>query len=503
MHPSISDAPNALIYNGLLVNAGSVSAENADTSLLEWYRADWGYDRPLLLIDTADFGAWNNKAGNSRLNFLSALLSVRLVATFLRPDRVEWDLGKGRRVFVITPYRPQAALIGLLLQDEEIAGEVQASTAHSCQGGQAELVIVDLTVDQPHFATNLTSTVAGTEIRRLLNVAMTRAKRRLLMIGNFSWLRSKGRGAFVGGELLPYLLAGHKPVPATDVWSSTSTSGKWPLLNSADLARELHTMVRVARRRLTILSPALALEVLERVGPELCALVSRGGEALLICRPLHEQNAARPAERPRLEEMLGALRANDVIVVHKSAMYEKLVLADERAVWSATVPPLAATDGSGWFETRGDVGYSRALRFHDEIWDCLGLEHVLIAAREHQLHCPVCSSQMWMADTGPKSDQPFYWKCAKPDCFTRGLKEPGVINGSLALACGGQPSLDYWGNDPVWVCDCGKHHRTRIKRAHLRLPKMWALVPKQRRSRLLRELGINAADFFQQGDLDL
>ena len=33
------------------------------------------------------------------------------------------------------------------------------------------------------------------DISRLINVAMTRAKRRLVVIGNFSWFTSKGRGA--------------------------------------------------------------------------------------------------------------------------------------------------------------------------------------------------------------------------------------------------------------------------------------------------------------------
>ena len=116
-----------------------------------WYRPEWGFDRPLLLIDTAELGCWNNKAGNSRLNFLSAALCVRLACACLRSGRPQWDSLKGCRIFIITPYCPQAALINLLLQDESILGEVRASTAHSCQGGEAELVVLDLVVDHPTF----------------------------------------------------------------------------------------------------------------------------------------------------------------------------------------------------------------------------------------------------------------------------------------------------------------------------------------------------------------
>jgi hypothetical protein len=101
---------------------------------------------------------------------------------------------------------------------------------------------------------------------------------------------------------------------------------------------------------------------------------------------------------------------------------------------------------------------------------------------------------MWMADTGPKYNQPFYWKCARKDCYSRSLTEPPVVAGMIAFTCGGRPALSYWGDDPIWVCDCGKRHRCRIKKPHLRLPKMWALVPAQRRNRLLRELGLAPED---------
>jgi hypothetical protein len=269
MHPAISDAPNNLVYDGNLIDEEAVSRPEADEALLRWYDKEWGFDGPLLLADTSKLGGWNNKAGNSRLNYLSAALAVRIANAVLAVDRPAWKKEDGRRIFIITPYRPQAELINLLLQDEEIAGEVQASTAHSCQGGEAQLVILDLVVDEPHFAANLTTPAATHEIRRLLNVAMTRAKRRLVVLGNFSWLQLKGRGGFVGGELLPYLLKKHKPAAADDVFAALGNVGKSRMIRAAEALVELESLVSFAKQQLILMSPTVSSSALAALMPNL------------------------------------------------------------------------------------------------------------------------------------------------------------------------------------------------------------------------------------------
>jgi hypothetical protein len=51
MHPAIADAPNRLIYRGNLTNDDKVLKPEADDKLLLWYQNEWGFDRPLLLVD--------------------------------------------------------------------------------------------------------------------------------------------------------------------------------------------------------------------------------------------------------------------------------------------------------------------------------------------------------------------------------------------------------------------------------------------------------------------
>src|SRR6185295_15507930 len=71
MHPAISDAPNHLIYGGDLIDEEGTTKPEADQSLLSWYEKNWGFDRPLLLVDLTKARGWNNKSASSRLNFLS------------------------------------------------------------------------------------------------------------------------------------------------------------------------------------------------------------------------------------------------------------------------------------------------------------------------------------------------------------------------------------------------------------------------------------------------
>jgi hypothetical protein len=436
---------------------------------------------------------WNNKSGNSRLNLLSAVLSVRIASTVLAVNRSAWAPKDGSRILIITPYRPQAALINSLLQTEGIEGEVRANTAHSCQGGEAELVILDLVVDEPHHSTTLTTPAADRDVRRLINVAMTRAKRRLIVVGNFTWLKLKGGSSFVGGELLPYLLKKNKPAEATKVFMATVNRGKARTIRASEALPELGRLIDDAKQQIILMSPSTSAGALSTLMPKLLSACLRGINCLLIIRPLQEKGAATPGDRSELEIQISDLRQAGAAVVFKSSMHEKIALVDHRLVWTGTFAPLAP-DLSGIAEVRGEITAQRRSRLYEEIVDCLGLEHIYSAVLENQLQCPVCGADIWMADSGRKSNHPFYWKCAMKDCYSRGLTDPSIVAGMIAFKCEGTPALDYRGEIPIWICGCGKRHRCRINGPHLRLPKMWALVPKQRRNRLLRELGITLDD---------
>jgi superfamily I DNA and/or RNA helicase len=171
-------------------------------------------------VDTGSTNAWVTsvvRGGSvSRLNFLSASVCVDLAKQVLRIDRPPLEDGRPR-VLIVNPYRPHQKLVELLLKQTTFFGEVVSGTAHSFQGREADVVILDLVVDEPHWRANLFVPDASEDIRRLLNVALTRARRRLLIVADFDWCLDRGKNAFLGRELIPLLLAKYPRVDATEI----------------------------------------------------------------------------------------------------------------------------------------------------------------------------------------------------------------------------------------------------------------------------------------------
>jgi hypothetical protein len=93
-------------------------------------------------------------------------------------------------VGVIAPYRAQVSLLEDLLEEAQLS-EVAVGTVHRFQGAERETIILDLTESDPH---TLSSFLGGTSLRdtgsRLLNVALSRAQARLIVVANLSYLRA-------------------------------------------------------------------------------------------------------------------------------------------------------------------------------------------------------------------------------------------------------------------------------------------------------------------------
>jgi hypothetical protein len=89
---------------------------------------------------------------------------------------------------VVTPFRAQANLIERLLNDAGIRS-VEVGTAHTFQGGERDTMLFSTVVSRGVR----TGTVGWLESQRnLVNVAVSRAKRRLVVFGNYGELREHG-----------------------------------------------------------------------------------------------------------------------------------------------------------------------------------------------------------------------------------------------------------------------------------------------------------------------
>jgi AAA domain-containing protein len=166
----IADVVNAFCYEGLLETAASVKSESGT------------------VITVLDTSAHPDKvllaAGRSWWGPLGLDL-LRTIAE--RPD-----LRVGSSIGFITPYRGQADRARNLMLRNEDGTLIECGTAHAFQGRQYDTVVVDLMQDhRPRWVSkaDLHGTDHAVAAAKLLNVALTRARRRLYLIGDWDFIR--------------------------------------------------------------------------------------------------------------------------------------------------------------------------------------------------------------------------------------------------------------------------------------------------------------------------
>ena len=490
MHPDVSAIPNALVYDGILDNHKSCED---DGCLSEWYS---GHPDPVLLVDTGSLGAWVTSVPRgdsaSRLNFLSASVCVDIAERLLRPG-VEPPAGGGHRVLIVCPYRAHAKLLGLLLREQGLTDHVEAGTAHSFQGTEADVVIFDLVNDEPHRRVGMFIPKHDGKVRPLLNVALTRARRRLVIVGDFDYITKLGGKAFVGARLLPFLRQqGYARVDASEIvptgLSVRAARAQAAVMESADEAEIDRRICRgeefylhfardllEARSRAVVYSAFITRSRLAMLEPPLKAAVDRGRRVYVVTRAHSDR---RRRELPEYRMLERALRDWGVTIVHKQNMHEKLIFIDDDVIWAGSMNALSSTGETGEHMER-----RRNPRLYQEYAQAVFLGQLVGPCAEGNPACPVCGCEIVAAEGLRK---PFYWFCTNKDCgYKRDADAPAPENGLIACSnCGGEVEYGEWGGKPAWRCTVNSRHHQRVAPAHLRLPRMRELVPKH----ILREL---------------
>ncbi|BBG66347.1 DNA helicase, putative [Hydrogenimonas sp.] len=201
MNGTIMDFPNTLMYDGLLEADPSVAgrilklervpSDPFQRSLIEPEKAVTFIDTP-----SVDADERLRPRSTSYENEFEAGLVTSAVKSLVECGVKEGDIG------IITPYLSQVKLIREMLEREDLQCEVRS--VDGFQGREKEVVIISF------VRSNLAREIGFVKDSRRLNVAMTRAKSKLIMIGNrttlepntpfdrlFEWLEKE-----VGASLL-------------------------------------------------------------------------------------------------------------------------------------------------------------------------------------------------------------------------------------------------------------------------------------------------------------
>ncbi len=171
MHPAISDFPNRSFYEGQLVD-GIAAAERPNPAGLLWN--DWEVPIAFLPLNGDEI---LSSDGASKENPSEAGWAARILESLLEAgDLNQSDIG------IITPYAGQVRAIRDALTERNDSVEVK--TVDGYQGREKEVIIFSC------VRSNSDGNVGFLADPRRLNVALTRAKRGLIVIGDPETLRN-------------------------------------------------------------------------------------------------------------------------------------------------------------------------------------------------------------------------------------------------------------------------------------------------------------------------
>jgi hypothetical protein len=177
MHPVIGGLVGRLFYDGRLRHGADAARTGAIAA-----RAPYP-GMPLVVVDTAARTACERSAkGGSRMNPASAELTAQLAF-----DAVTAGAGS---VAVITPYAAQAREVRRLLTARRIADAVECSTIHRFQGRECDVVIIDLVDAAPMRPGVLLSGGVHTDAGNLLNVSLSRARGKLILVADVAYFET-------------------------------------------------------------------------------------------------------------------------------------------------------------------------------------------------------------------------------------------------------------------------------------------------------------------------
>jgi ATP-dependent RNA/DNA helicase IGHMBP2 len=188
MHEQIMGFSSEKFYGGQLVPHASVRHAG-----LEAYDLRFAPDLPVEFIDTAGCGYQEVAIPESRstANPEEAHLLLERLAQLLAPyDAAEHDEHQHTplSIGVIAPYRAQINYLKDAIEDSEVLNglllqrRLSVGTVDSFQGQERDIIAITLTRSNPQGEIGFLS-----DIRRM-NVGMTRARRKLLLVGDSSTL---------------------------------------------------------------------------------------------------------------------------------------------------------------------------------------------------------------------------------------------------------------------------------------------------------------------------
>ncbi|MDO8741139.1 MAG: AAA domain-containing protein [Candidatus Woesearchaeota archaeon] len=173
MHKSIAQIANEIFYEGKLKTSEKIAERILNLKI-------GGHQFlnpkiPVMFIDTSKAEYYEDEVGSGCSNTKEAKYVAYIVSLFIKKGIKTADIG------VVTPYVKQKFLIEDFLKDIKLEG-VEANTVHKFQGREKDIIIMSFARSKkysfPQYKLNFI------ENETLVNVAITRARKKLILVGN-------------------------------------------------------------------------------------------------------------------------------------------------------------------------------------------------------------------------------------------------------------------------------------------------------------------------------
>ncbi|MEN9846342.1 MAG: hypothetical protein RIS36_1489 [Pseudomonadota bacterium] len=344
-HEALGVLINDRFYGGKLVARHKEPPALDRTDLPEWISRG-----SVVLIDSSSLDPRGHLETNSKGNLTHAMITRSLCGALRSAGLAHGPSDVG----VIAPYRAQVSLLEDLLEESELS-DVTVGTVHRFQGAERETIILDLTESEPH---TLSSFLGGVTLRdtgsRLLNVALSRAQMRLIIVGNLSYLRARLTTSHLLSGILADIEVRGAIVDARDVLTDAVTPrgagggtagvGDPSLLQRFDQETFLAgvtTDMREARTSILIAAPSLGERSAHVFATVLKTVIQRG-----VLVEVVTSRSPRDGEERERETAISVLESSGIRVEVVDEIHQNGVVVDGEVVWLGTASPLRCVEGA-------------------------------------------------------------------------------------------------------------------------------------------------------------